>query len=367
MASSELPHVLVVGEDTDLTLLICQSLDGDRFRCSGASGSREALAVARRTDVDVALLDVSGLAPADGLKLAERLRHESRDVGVVLIAANRSLEDLIEALRLGIVDYLAKPVSHGELTDAVNRAMEWRETVQQSRGTLAKYEDEIADSAVRIGGSLNDAAIASTRELQACLNELYGPNVAALEHARRVAVTAIRLSHALDIAEPLLGHIKRAALLHDIGKLAIPRSIIRKAWPLSSGEHAIVRSHVRVAEEALARVPYLSPTAEIVGATRERFDGRGYPRRLRTGAIPIGARIIAVAEAYDSLSGGTDTPPAQSVAAANAQLVRHSGSWFDPQVVNAWLCCQDDARPAASQGETPSDTVNDGGPATPVA
>ncbi|MEQ1870710.1 MAG: HD domain-containing phosphohydrolase [Vicinamibacterales bacterium] len=367
MPSSELPHVLVVGDDADLTLSICQTLDGERFRCSGASGSHEALAVARRSDVDVALLDVSGLAAADGLKLAAKLRYESRDLGVVLIAANRSLEDLIEALRLGIVDFLAKPVSHGELTDAVNRAMEWRDTVQQSRGALAQYEDEIADGAVRIGTTLTAAAISSSRGLQQCLDQMYGPNVSALEHARRVAVTTIRLSHALDIAEPLLGHIKRAALLHDIGKLAIPRAIIRKAWPLSSGEHAVVRSHVRVAEEALACVPYLSPTAEIVGATRERMDGRGYPRRLRGGAIPIGARIIAVAEAFDSLSGGTDTPLAQSVDAANAQLVRHSGSWFDPQVVNAWLRCQDQARAAASRAEDRLNSFAEGGPATPVA
>ncbi len=350
MPSPELPHVLVVGEDSDLTHSIFQSLDGERFRCSGASGSREALDLARRSDVDVALLDVSGLRPADGLDLAQRLRHESRDLGVVLIAANRSLEDLIDALRLGIVDFLAKPVSHGELTDAVNRAMEWRETVQQSRGALTQYEDEMADTAVRIGGVLTAADIGSSDELEDCLGCLYGPNLAALEHARRVATMAIRLSCAMDIADPLLGHIERAALLHDVGKLAIPRSIIRKAWPLSSGEHAIVRSHVRVAEEALSRVRYLAPTAEIVGATRERFDGRGYPRQRRGTAIPIGARIIAVAEAFDSLSGGTATPMLQSIDAANGQLVRHAGTWFDPQIINVWLHAQDAFAASASEG-----------------
>lgn len=351
MRSPELPHVLVVGEDAALTHAICQTLDGERFRCSGASGSREAIDVARRSEVDVALVDVSDLGSADGLKLAERLRFESRDLGVVLIAANRSLEDLIEALRLGIVDFLAKPVSDGELTDAVHRAIEWRETAQQSRGALTRYEDELAEGAVRIGRVLQSASLSSSRHLQECLTELYGPNITALEHARRVAVTASRLSHALDIAEPQLGHIKRAALLHDIGKLAIPRSIVRKAWPLSSGEHAIVRSHVRVAEEALAHVPFLAPTAEIVGATRERFDGRGYPRRRRGTAIPVGARIIAVAEAFDSLSGGVDSPAPPATSAANAQLVRHAGSWFDPQIVNVWLRCVDEANAASERVE----------------
>ena len=114
-------------------------------------------------------------------------------------------------------------------------------------------------------------------------------------------------------------------------------------------------------------MPYLAPTTEIVGATRERFDGRGYPRRLRGGAIPIGARIIAVAEAFDSLSGGSDTPTSQSIDAANAQLVRHSGSWFDPKVVNAWLRCQDAAREAMLRAQGDVDDVSGGPASAPVA
>jgi response regulator RpfG family c-di-GMP phosphodiesterase len=346
-SSADLPHVLIVGESTDLTTSICQSLASSPFRCSEATGSREALALARRTGVDVALLDVSGLEQTERLTLAQRLRNENQDLGVVLIAASRSLDDLVDALRLGIVDFLAKPVSAGELADAVNRAIEWRDAVQQSRGSLAQYEEEMAQGVVRVGGILTEAAITSSRMLDACLATVYGPAAPALEHARRVAAAALVLSKALDIAEPLLGHIERAALLHDIGKVAIPRSILRKSWPLTTGEHAIVRSHVRVAAEVLSRVPFLNPTAEIVGATRERFDGRGYPQQLRGTAIPIGARVIAVAEAFDTLSGGTGTKTAPAVVAANAQLVRNAGTWFDPRVVNAWLRCQDEVEPSS--------------------
>lgn len=347
MSIVDLPHVLVVGEDTNLTLSICQSLEPERFRCLAAIGSREALAVVRRTSVDVALLDVTGLRPEDGLQLAQRLRDESLDLGVVLIAANRSLEDLLDTLRMGILDFLAKPISHGEVVDAINRAMEWRETVRQSRGWLAQHEEDMAENGVRIGNLLARSGIASSATLDDCLAQLYGSNVAALEHARRVAAMTVMLSQSMDIAEPLLGHIERAAMLHDVGKLAIPKAIIRKGWPLSSGEHAVLRSHVRVAAETLCRVPFLAPTAEIVGATRERYDGRGYPERRRSSAIPFGARVIAVADAFDTLSGGMPPRRRQAVVAANTQLVCHAGSRFDPQVVRAWLRCLDDAEPEA--------------------
>ena len=368
MPSVDLPHVLIVGESTDLTTSICQSLASEPFRCSEATGSREALAVARRAGVDVALLDVSGMTHDDRLVLAQQLRNANQDLGVVLIAAQRSLEDLVDALRLGIVDFLAKPVTAGELADAVNRAIEWRDSIQQSRGSLAQYEDDMAQSVVRVGTLLTEAGIVSSAGLDACLQQLDGTNSGALDHARRVAAASLQLARVLDIAEPLLGHIQRAALLHDIGKLAIPQAILKKEWPLSSGEHAIVRSHVRVAEEALIRVPFLAPTAEIVGATRERFDGRGYPRRLRGAAIPIGARVIAVAEAFDSLSGGVDAPPPQAVSVANAQLVRHAGSWFDPQVVNIWLRCVDQTRDAKTVRDGAALAAeHSGGPAaTPV-
>ena len=333
----DLPHVLVVAESADTTAAMCQSLASSPFRCTAAIGSQEAVSVARQTGIDVVLLDISGLRPQEGLSVARRLREGTRDLGVVLVASTRSLDDLIDALRYGVVDYLSKPLSNSELVEAVQRAVDWRIAVQQSRGLLNQHEEEMARGAVRIGSALTEAELQSTDDLDRSLTPLFGTRTAALDHARRVAGASSALARALDIAEPLLGHIERAALLHDVGKLAIPQSIMRKPWPLSQDEHAVMRSYVSVAAETLSRVPFLAPTAEIVAATRESFDGRGYPRGLRGTAIPLGARVIAVAEAFDKLSGGQERPDKAAVDAANAELVRGAGSRFDPAVVHAWL------------------------------
>src|SRR5262245_28552284 len=182
MVTSELPHVLVVGEDPAGTSSMCQTLSAGRFRCTGAVGSVEAFAVSKREGVDVALLDVSGLRPEDGLNLARKLRDENEDLGVVMIADTRSLEDLVEALRVGVVDYLAKPLAAGELADAVRRAVEWRSTILLSRGALGRHEQEMALGAARICEMLAEADIASTLALDDYLSKLYGQNVAAFEH-----------------------------------------------------------------------------------------------------------------------------------------------------------------------------------------
>lgn len=337
MHTVEQPHVLVVGETVTTITSMCQSLATRPFRCTTAIGSREAFAVARSSSVDVVLVDVSGLPPQEGLLLARKLRDGTRDLGVVLISARRSLEDLIDALRLGVVDYLSKPFSTGELAEAVQRAVDWRVAVQQSRGLLSQHEEAMACGVVQIGRVLTESGLASTDDLARSLTPIFGARIADLDHARRVAGASAALARALDIAEPLLGHIERAALLHDVGKLAIPQAIMQKPWPLSQDEHAIVRSYVSVSAEVLSRVPYLAPTAEIVGATRECYDGRGYPRGLSGSAIPLGARVIAVAEAFDKLSSGYERPDKAAIDAANAELVRGSGSRFDPHVVHVWL------------------------------
>lgn len=341
MATADLPHVLVVGEDESVTTAMCASLASAPVRCTGAVGSEEAFAVTRQSTVDVALVDVSNVSAQDGLTLARQLRDEAEDLGVVLVATSRSLEDLVEALRVGVVDFLSRPLAQGELADAVRRAVEWRSTVQMSRGSLGRYEQEMALGAAKFARVFAESGIATSMALDTYLAQLYGRHVGALEHTRRVASAAVLIAGSMAIVEPVLGHIERAALLHDVGKLVIPKAVLRKSWPLSAAEHALVRSHVRVAADAVSGVPFLAPTAEILIATRERFDGSGYPRALKGVDIPIGARIVAVAEAFDSLRAAPDASDDAATHAANAELVRGAGSVFDPAVVNAWLRCLD--------------------------
>lgn len=350
MATPDLPHVLVVGEDADVTSAMCQSLASGRFRCTGAIGSHGAFEVTRRSGVDVALLDVSSLSPEDGLTLARRLREETEDLGVVMVADSRSLENLVDALRVGVVDYLAKPLAAGELAEAVTRAVEWRSSVQLSRSALGQYEREMAAAAAKFATVLAEAGIASSLALDAYLGQLYGKNVAAFEHARRVASAAVLIATNMNISQPLVGHIERAALLHDVGKLTIPKAIMRKSWPLSAGEHTLIRSHVRVAADAVVGMPFLAPTAKIVVATRERYDGNGYPMGLRGTAIPLGARVIAVAEAFDTLRAGPVSSEPGSTRQANAELVRGAGSRFDPEIIKVWLRCLDRFETHAREG-----------------
>ena len=353
MSPAKVPHVLIVGDEASILEYMCQPAGGGLLRCTGVNGGVEAIAAVRRMPIDVVLLDVSHLSLADGLWLAERLRSEAQDLAVVLVAGLWSIQAAVEAFQIGVNDCLLKPVPSHELAAAVDRAIRWRSAALLSRGdSMREQEREMAWRRVRMAASIAEAGIGSAAALDACLSTLYVRDLETLGHLRRVASLSVLLARELRIAEPILSQIERAALLHDVGKLAIPESILGKATPLTDEERALVRSHVQAAFDVMNGSRFLAPSAEIVLATRERYDGGGYPKGLRDDAIPLGARVIAVAEAFDTLTEGRAAGAPMSVSAANAQLVVEAGVRFDPRVVNAWLL-RLDLEDAGDDGRVP--------------
>jgi response regulator RpfG family c-di-GMP phosphodiesterase len=299
---SAIPNILIVDDEPDVRDYICECLARQAsYRCTGVGSPREALAAARANAVDVALLDLS-MPEEDGITLARRLRQEVRDLPVVLITGTQSFDAAVEAMRIGVLDYLLKPFAMPDLVDAVGRAVAWRRSALRARHEGVELERQIAERAVYLREAFSEHTVATSAALAALLETLNQRNPEALAHARRVAALSVPVAAELGIDEPMLGTIERGALLHDLGKIAI-----------------------------------LRPAAEIVVATHERFDGTGYPRGLRGDLIPIGARIIAVVDVFDALTSARVYRDPICIDRANAELVRGAGSHFDPDVVAAWL------------------------------
>ncbi len=156
-------------------------------------------------------------------------------------------------------------------------------------------------------------------------------------HSRRVTELTLRLSRALGISERQLVQIRRGALLHDIGKMAIPDEILRKNEALSNEEKVIVARHPRFAYELLAPIPYLREALEIPYCHHEHWDGSGYPRGLRGEEIPLSARIFTVIDVWDALQSDRPYRRPWSRAKTLRHLRRESGKLFDPVVIEAFL------------------------------
>jgi HD-GYP domain-containing protein (c-di-GMP phosphodiesterase class II) len=152
-------------------------------------------------------------------------------------------------------------------------------------------------------------------------------------HCQRVADLVLRLALVLGWPAPEAQMLMLAARLHDLGKVAVPDVILQKPGTLTQEEWDLVRRHPVVGAEIISHIPALRPLAPVIRAHHERWDGQGYPDQLVGETIPLGARILTVADAYLSMIVDRPYQPARAPAAAVAELRRCAGSQFDPQVV----------------------------------
>ncbi len=157
------------------------------------------------------------------------------------------------------------------------------------------------------------------------------------QHVRDVGLLATAIGRTYDLDSEQLDELRRAAELHDLGKLAIPDRILDKPGPLSEAEWRLIRQHTIIGERILNAAPALRPVARLVRSSHERWDGGGYPDRLAGRAIPLGSRIIAACDAYDAITSERAYDAARSRNEAVAELRRNAGSQFDPEVVER-LC-----------------------------
>ena len=157
-------------------------------------------------------------------------------------------------------------------------------------------------------------------------------------HSKRVTAFTIAIARALSLSKEEISVIARGAFLHDIGKMAVADKILRKPGSLTEEERHVMQEHPFRGYEMLKQIPFLSGAIEIVYAHHENYDGLGYPRRLKGNTIPLGARVVAVANTLDSITSDLPYRTAQSIQAARKEIERVTGSQFDPEIVKVFLC-----------------------------
>ena len=168
-------------------------------------------------------------------------------------------------------------------------------------------------------------------------NALEAKDVYTRGHSERVGASSRRLALALGLPGAEVEVIARAGLLHDIGKIGIPEDVLRKTGPLSPEEWEVMRRHPVIGAQIVAPFEFFTAGAVVIRHHHERFDGSGYPDGLAGPAIPIGARIVAVADVYDALTSDRPYRPAMSAAAARAHLAAQAGRGLDEEIVGTFL------------------------------
>ena len=330
------PQVLIVDDEAPVRSMIAATLERQGYDVQVASSARQAIEVLDRQPFDLVLTDIV-MQDGNGIALLERIRAEHTNLPVVMVSAIHDISVAIDSMRRGAYDYLLKPFEREHLLATVLRALEYRQAQEENQNYQLSLEQVVQARTEMLRQAMADLEHSYDITLEALGDALDLKDSETEGHSKRVTAYTIALARAMGIKPAEIKVIARGAFLHDIGKMAIPDEILRKPGALTTDEQDVMREHCTRGYHILRKIPFLSEAAEIVFSHQEHFDGSGYPNQLRGAEIPIGARIFAIADALDAITSDRPYRKARSFDVAREEILRCSGTQFDPAVVEVFL------------------------------
>jgi putative two-component system response regulator len=328
-------EIVILDDDTIHTTLLEITLRSAGFKnVQSINHPRELTSVLASTRPDLLLLDLN-MPFKSGLEvladLNQTIMMEDR-FPVVMLSASERVDMREQALALGAKDFIAKPFRSSEVVLRVRNMLETRYFYLAQAHQNDHLEELVRARTAQLEQSQVEMLIRLARTAEYRDDE-------AGEHIWRVAQLSAQLARQLGLDETRADLLLRAARLHDVGKVAVPDSILMKPSQLNQEEFELVKRHTLVGAELLSgsQSPLLKIAETIAFTHHERWDGTGYPRGLKGEAIPLEGRILAVADSFDALTHHRSYRTARTLQEAVAEISSQSGKQFDPKVVAAFL------------------------------
>ena len=300
-----------------------------------ASGPAIALKLFDAERFDLVMTDIR-MPGMDGHAFLAAIRERDQQVPVIVATGNTSLENAIRALRDGATGMLIKPFTAEEFTSEVTSALERA----RIRHDAIQYR--------LVTPILDGVALALTAAIEA-------RDIETGEHCRELGTLGAQVATALGLSDQLQTTVRIGGYLHDIGKIAIADRILLKPGKLTDEEYAEIQRHAEIGGSIVQTHEAMTDIALIVRHHHERFDGRGYPDRLVSDDIPLGARIISIADAYSAMTNDRVYRKAIPAGEAWDRIRDNAGSQFDPALVETFLAIAEaDAPPISATGASAS-------------
>jgi putative nucleotidyltransferase with HDIG domain len=332
--------ILVVDDEEAIREVVSTLLEARGYECAIVENGRLALEKFKSDTFDLVLSDIV-MPEMDGLKLLGHLRVLSPDAPVIMVTAMHDISIALEAIRAGAYDYILKPFEKDQLYLSVGRALEHRRLVLENRTYQSGLQELVEERTQQLSDAMRDLEQSYDYTLEALGSALDAKDAETEGHCQRVTAFTMKIAEAMGLDRSALAQIARGAFLHDIGKMAIPDSILRKPGPLTDDERTIMRTHCAKGFAMVKRIPFLKEAAEIVLTHQEYYNGSGYPQGLKGEEIPLGSRIFAVADTLDAMISNRPYRRALPIKAAREEIKKFSGTQFDPQVVEVFLSYPD--------------------------
>ena len=354
---SKTTNILVVDDNALNIEAITRRLERDGFHTYKAESGAQAFRILENFIVDLVLLDVM-MPEMDGYEVLERLKQTEKwqHIPVVMVSALEEQDSVVRCIEAGADDYLTKPVNSVLLRARVNNSLNKKRLYdrdKQYRNELECYNQQLKHKVamqVKEITSAQMSMIFATSKLAESKDPETGAHLDRMRMFCKVLCEyLVSTSQYGDLITPeYIECVYAASSLHDIGKVGIPDNVLLKPGKLTDHEWEIMRSHTLIGANTLRAVlekhpgnSFIRMGIEIAEFHHEKWDGSGYPHGLKGEAIPLSARILAMADVYDALTSVRCYKEAFSHEKSRQIIVEGSGTQFDPKIVEAFLNCED--------------------------
>lgn len=354
-------RALIVDDEPPVCDMLAEKLRKEGYDCSTGSSAEEGLALLARERFDIILSDLR-MQGISGLEFLERARGEHPHTAFILVTGEHDIKVGISAMKSGASDYVVKPFKLNEVVRRVSSALSRKALENELENYRERLEQMVEERTRQLQNALERIEETYDQTLEALGAALDLRDTATAGHSSRVTRYALKIAEAMGYSPNQLHELTHGAYLHDVGKIGVPDGILLKEGPLTRQEQEIMKAHVEIGYELVKRIAFLAPAAEIVLAHQERYDGGGYPFGLRGEDIPLGARIFAVADAFDAMTSDRPYRRALPHQVAIDEIRRETGRQFDPDVVRVFL-----SFPQSVWEEARSEPINEPWPSRPAA
>jgi putative nucleotidyltransferase with HDIG domain len=334
MPTTASPRILIVDDEVEITEILADLLSDD-YHCLKAASAEQALHLLGQNQFQLVISDIT-MPGMSGLDMIPHVKQLSPETVVVMISGMQTVESAIGALRLGAFDYLMKPFDLRQVEAVVKRALEHHDLVVAKQRYENHLEELVEQRTAELDRALNSLEGAYRSTLKALTAALETRDSETHGHSERVVTYSLRLGREYGLNAEQMKALEFGSLLHDIGKIGVPDSILRKPAKLTEEEWVRMREHPVHGQQILRGIEFLQGAARVVAQHHEKWDGTGYPLGLRTEEIDINARIFAVADAFDAITSDRVYRRGKSYEAAAQELDDWAGRQFDPKVVEAF-------------------------------
>lgn len=319
--------ILIVDDEEVIRKLLRQKLSKEGYQCEAATNAEQTLEKLTSSPAELVILDIR-MPGKSGIELLPEIKQSYPDTAVIMATALIETSVAVQCMKQGAQDYITKPFNLDEVVLSVDRVLEKRRLELESKQYQQHLEEKVEEQTVEIRKLFLGAIESLVYALEAKDKYTAG-------HTRRVTDFAVSIGREVGLSANELQDLRWAALLHDVGKIAVDRLIQNKPGRLTSEEYEHVMIHAHVGASIVKPVVN-DKIVEIIAHHHDHYDGSGLDQIAAGEDIPLGARILAVADALDAMTSDRPYRSAMSPEKAEEEIKRCTGTQFDPVVVAAF-------------------------------